>query len=201
MAKISRMTKKRLGEMLAEAGLVDQAQLEHGLEEQRRTGQLLGEVLIRLGYVSEEDVARTLVQQFGIPFLRASQYYISKDMLDLFPEQMLRQYGFVPVDRIGNVLVVVAAGVLNQDIINELERATSGKVQVYIGTQSDVTAAIERHFHKEEVAAELSSLGSLLLGDESAVAGAADAGLNLDVDGSPELDLGLGKPQSGVRKT
>lgn len=186
------MTKKRLGELLVEAGLIDQAQLERGLEEQRRTGRLLGEVLVHLGYVSEEDVAHTLVQQFGVPFIRVSQYYISKEMVELFPEAMLRQYEFVPIDRIGNVLVIVSAGVLNQDVVNELERATGCRVQVYIGVQSDVRAAVERHFHREEVAAELSSLGSLLLGDEAAEALEGE-GFSLKEDDSPKFDLGLGK--------
>ena len=167
LAKISRMTKKRLGELLIEAGYISDQQLQEVLAEQRKTGELLGEALVRMGAVSEENIAQTLVAQFGIPFLRATQYYISKEMVDLFPEGMLRQYMFVPVDKVGNVLIIVSAGLLNQDIVNELERATGCKVQVYIGIHSDVKATIEKHFHKEEEeSAELSSLGSLLLGDE-----------------------------------
>lgn len=191
MAKISRMTKKRLGELLVEAGLISEEQLHQGLQEQRRSGELLGEVMVRLGYVTEEDVARTLVQQFGIPFIRVSQYYISKEMVDLFPEAMLKQYMFVPVDRIGGVLIIVSAGVLNQDIVNELERATSCRVQIYIGVHSDVKAGIERYFHKDdESGAELSSLGSLLLGE--AGSGQAAEDVSLTVDDSPTFDLSLG---------
>lgn len=189
MAKISRMTKKRLGELLVEAGLVSEEQLQHSLQEQRRSGELLGEVMVHLGYVTEDDVASTLVQQFGIPFIRVSQYYISKDMVDLFPEAMLRQYMFAPIDRIGSVLIIVSAGVLNQDIVNELERATGCKVHIYIGVQSDVREAIERQFHKEEESgAELSSLGSLLLGGEEE--GSED--VSLTVDDSPNFELSVG---------
>ena len=177
MDMISRMTKKRLGDLLLEAGLITEEQIQHGLAEQRNTGELVGEVLVRLEYISEEDVATTLVQQFGVPFIRVGQYYISKEMVDLFPEAMLRQYMFVPVDRIGNVLVIVSGGVLNQDIVNELERATNCKVQLYIGIQSEVKETIEKHFHKDdESSAELSSLGSLLLGEDEEAGGGAEAG-------------------------
>jgi hypothetical protein len=183
------MTKKRLGELLIEAGYIKDEQLQQVLAEQRKTGELLGEVLVRLGMVTEENIAQTLVAQFGIPFMRASQYFISKDMAKLFPEAMLNQYMFVPVDRIGNVLVIISAGLLNQDIVNELERATGCKVQAYIGIQSDVRKAIQKHFHAEsDETPVLSSLGSLLLDEgEEPAAVAEDAGGNndLSIDDSP----------------
>ena len=185
MAKISRMTKKRLGELLIEAGYIKDEQLQQVLAEQRKTGELLGEVLVRLGMVTEENIAQTLVAQFGIPFMRASQYFISKDMAKLFPEAMLNQYMFVPVDRIGNVLVIISAGLLNQDIVNELERATGCKVQAYIGIQSDVRKAIQKHFHAEaDETPVLSSLGSLLLDEAEEPAAAAE-----DTSGSNDLSI------------
>lgn len=191
MAKISRMTKKRLGELLIEAGYIKDEQLQEVLGEQRKTGELLGEVLVRLGMVTEENIAQTLVAQFGIPFMRASQYFIGKEMAKLFPEAMLKQYMFVPVDRIGNVLVIISAGLLNQDIVNELERATGCKVQAYIGIQSDVRKAIEKHFHAEaDETPALSSLGSLLLDENSEPSPAAaeadkGGGDDLSIDDSP----------------
>ncbi|MBN1808044.1 MAG: hypothetical protein JW909_03185 [Planctomycetes bacterium] len=179
------MTKKRLGELLIEAGYITEEQLQEVLAEQRKTGELLGEVLVRMNMVDESNIAQTLVAQFGVPFLRAGQYYISKEMIDLFPEAMLKQYMFVPVDRIGNVLIIISAGLLNQDIVNELERATGCRVQVFIGIQSDVRNAITKHFHKEtEEAEELSSLGSLLLGENEG--GAAAAGEEITIDDSPD---------------
>lgn len=196
MVRITRMTKKRLGELLKDEGLLTDAQIQEALSEQRKSGELLGEVLVRLGYVTEEDIAQTIVAQFGLPYIEVKQYFTSDEVLRLFSAEAMRKYQFFPLDKIGNVVTVAVGGLLNFDMLAELEAKTGCKIQVYVSTWSSVREAIEKRFGAgapapaEEVPAAagkaspeeagvgeaavaaseedlgLSELGNLLLGDE-----------------------------------
>ncbi len=176
MARAARTTRKRLGEILLEEQVIGENELWAALQEQRRTGKLLGETLVEMGYASEEDVAGTIVMQFGMPYLSVRMYDISEEMQTVFPGRLLRQYQFVPIDKIGNVLIVVAGSLLTPDILSELEQLAGGlRILVYIGKQSEVREKIETTFSAAEpepppppapLEQNLSDLGSMLLGAE-----------------------------------
>jgi len=195
MVRITRMTKKRLGELLRDEGLVNDEQIEEALGEQRKSGELLGEVLVRLGYVTEADIAQTIVTQFGLPYIAIKQYFLSEDVIKLFPERLMRQYQFIPLDKIGNVITIAVGGLLNFEVLSELEKMSGAKVQVYVSTWSEIKAAIDERFKggakakgQTQVQAQpqsqpqpqpqaqaapagaaddLTELGSMLLGDEA----------------------------------
>ena len=146
MANIRRMTMKRLGELLVQENLISDEQLTEGLEEQKNTGELLGEILVRKGYVNESDVARTIATQFSFPYLSVAHYYIAPEMRGLFKLETMEKYCFVPIDRFGDVLGIVIAGLLDQDIIDEIEKHTKSTIQVYVGKVSEVKQVIKERF-------------------------------------------------------
>lgn len=146
MANIRRMTRKRLGELLLHEGLVNDEHLEEALEEQEQTGELIGEILVRKGFVTEFDIARTISTQFSFPFLSVTRYYIAPEMVPLFKLEELETNLFVPIDRFGDVLSVVVAGLLDQDVIENIEKQTKCSIQVYVGTVSDVKKVIKEKF-------------------------------------------------------
>ncbi len=146
MVRITRMTKKRIGDLLRDEGLVNEAQIDEALSEQRKSGELLGEVLVRLGYVAESDIAQTIVTQFGLPYLAVKQYYLSDEVIKLFPERLMRQHQFIPLDKIGNVITIAVGGLLNFDILSELENMSAAKIQVFVSTWSEIKAAIDERF-------------------------------------------------------
>ncbi len=153
MVRITRMTRKRLGELLRDEGLVTDEQIEEALASQRKTGELLGEVLVRLGYVTEFDIAKTIVTQFGLPYLAVKQYFLSDDALRAFPERLMRQHQFVPLDRIGNVITIAVGGLLNFDVLSELEKTSGAHIQVYVSTWSEIKKVIDETFKAKKGAA------------------------------------------------
>ncbi|MBI3832512.1 MAG: hypothetical protein HY291_23520 [Planctomycetes bacterium] len=174
------MTKRRLGELLRAEGLVTEDQVKLALVEQRKSNLFLGEALVKLGFVTEDAIASTISQQFGLPYISIEQYNIGKNIFDLFPESILREYQFLPIDKIGNVLVIVGSGLMNHDVLDELERLSGCRVCQYVGTWKDIYESIQKNFKdrkKEEgkPADELSSLGNLLLNNEVAAPAAAKA--------------------------
>ena len=146
MVRITRMTKKRLGELLSDEGLVNEEQIQEALRAQRKTGELLGEVLVRLEYVSEVDIAQTIVTQFGLPYIAVKQYYVTDDVMAVFPEQLMRKYQFVPLDKIGNIITIAVGGLINFDVLTELETTSKGRIQVFVSTWSEIKSAIDAQF-------------------------------------------------------
>ena len=176
MARTARATRKRLGEILIDRGVLSAEQVMGALQEQKRTGELLGQVLVRLNYATEDDIAACIVLQFRLPFLEVKRYTISDEMKALFPASLLTQYQFVPLDRLGSVIAVAAGTLLTPDILSELEQMSECRIQVYVAKQSEIKEILETKFAEQAVTEKakaeaeteqpkLTELGSLLLGD------------------------------------
>ena len=75
----------RLGELLTKASLITQDQLKEALRVQKETGGKLGETLIKLNFVSEEDITECLSQQFGVPSINLQHFEIDASVIKLIP--------------------------------------------------------------------------------------------------------------------
>ena len=143
MVHIQRMTKRKLGEVLLHEQLVTKEQIEEALAEQAETGELLGEVLVRKGYVSEKNIAETIATQYSFPYLEPNQYYISSDAARLIPLDLVDKHSVIPLDRFGNLLTVVVSGPLQEDVLQEIEKVTGCRVQIFVSTVTEVRKTID----------------------------------------------------------
>ncbi len=141
-----RFISKKLGELLVERKVITLEQLNQATAIQQEKGGLLGQILVGLGYATEEAVAQALTAQYGFPYLPLKHYSIDGELLQLIPENVARQYCLIPVDRIGNTLTVAMADPLNTRAVEDIEMLTRCCVQVFVSTMSDVTEAIERYY-------------------------------------------------------
>ena len=146
MVQIAKLVRKKLGQVLVEEGLLKDDQVQDGLKRQRSTGEFLGEALISLGYVSEMDIARTIVKQFGLPYLDASKYRVSRDTIGLISPDLMWQHRFVVLDKIGKTVVLAVAGVLVGEVFQKIEKDLGLQIYVYVSTSSQVEAALKQHY-------------------------------------------------------
>jgi type IV pilus assembly protein PilB len=82
----------RLGELLTKASLISPDQLKEALKLQKETGGKLGETLIKLGFVAEEDITECLSQQFGVPSINLAHFEIDSSVIKLIPADVARKY-------------------------------------------------------------------------------------------------------------
>jgi type IV pilus assembly protein PilB len=141
---MKKMVPKQLGELLIEGGVITPEQLKEALAIQKEKSGLIGQILIGLGYATEQAIAQALTLQYGFPYLPLADYEIERDIARTVPEAVARQYSLVAVDRLGKMLTVAMANPLNAEAIDEVERITHLNVQVFVTTQSDVNDAIKR---------------------------------------------------------
>lgn len=143
MAAISRLTRKKLGEILVEEGLISEQQVQDALRQQHQQGILFGEALVEQGLITEDKMVAVLIEQFGIPFIDPGIYQISDDLLEIFDPAMMRRFQFVPLDMIGSVLVVAIAGLLSEDLLATMEQETGCTIQVYLTRMSAIRQVLD----------------------------------------------------------
>jgi chromosomal replication initiator protein DnaA len=97
---------KRLGDFLLDQNIITQAQLDEAVRIQKAEGGFIGQILVRLNYTTQEQVASCLVKQCKIPHLNLLDYDIDVSMLALIPEQVCQQYNLLPIDKLGRILTV-----------------------------------------------------------------------------------------------
>ncbi|MBA3846651.1 MAG: hypothetical protein H0X45_08400 [Planctomycetes bacterium] len=142
MVALNRLTRKKLGELLTEQGLLTDEQVQDTLRLQHQLGLLFGETLVQQKLITEEKMVAVLVAQFGIPYILPSQYAINRELLDIFDPAMMRRFQFVPMDSIGSVLVVAIGGLLTEDLLREIEGQTGCTLQLFLTKMSEINTVL-----------------------------------------------------------
>ena len=143
------LDRRPIGEILLERGAIRQEHLEAALQEQRRSpGNYIGEILIRLGHVTEIDIVTALVVQCNLPYIAIRRHHVCPELIALIPAELARRGRLVPLDKIGNALSVVMADPLNTAIREEVEKITGFRVATFVSTGSEINEAI-RSFYGE----------------------------------------------------
>ncbi len=143
MVSLNRLTRKKLGELLVEQGLLSDAQVQDALRMQHQSGLLFGETLVQQNLITEDKMVGVLVSQFGIPFIKPSTYNIPKELLEIFEPAMMRRFQFVPMDSIGSVLVIAIAGLLSEDVFKQIETQTGCTLQVFLTKMSEINTVLQ----------------------------------------------------------
>lgn len=146
MPPIRRIVSKQLGQLLLESKVITQAQLDNALKVQKESGGLIGQILVMLGYVKEEDIAQAITVQYGFPFLSLENYEINHEALKLIPENVAKQYNLVPVDKIGEMITIAMSNPLNAQAIEDVEMITKCEVQIFITTMSAINNSIKKYY-------------------------------------------------------
>ncbi len=136
---------KQLGQILIELGYIKQEQLEKALEEHRSTPKSLGRVLIDMGMIKEGDLVRALAEQVGLEFVDLSEYPIEPTATTLLPEALARRYRAIPIgDRDGKLLVAMSDPA-NVYALDDIRTITNRDVQPLVATAADVERAIQKY--------------------------------------------------------
>jgi len=138
--------KKMLGEMLVAGGLVKEDQLKKALDEQKRRGGKVGEILVDLGFVNEHNLATFLGRQLHIPYVEIEKQLVDTDTVKLLPGPMARRLAAIPLYKDKEALVVAMADPLNIFGLDDIQKATGKEVRQVVATRSDILKAIDRYY-------------------------------------------------------
>jgi len=136
--------RKPLGQSLVEQGHLSSEGLARALEEQRRTGSSLREVLLRLNLAPEPAILDYYEEQLGIPRMDLSTYVLEPEIVRLLPDRIARQYTVLPLFKIGTTLTIAMADPLDVVALDEVKQATGLEVDVVVSPEAQIREAIER---------------------------------------------------------
>ena len=141
--------KKKLGELLVDAGLISKDQLEQMLAKQKASGRKLGELLIEEGWVEEKQIIEILEFQLKIPIIDFSSFTIDPVVPRLIGESLARRHLLIPVLRDGSSLTVAMADPMNLYSIDDVNIATGLTVKPAIAMKKEILNAIDQYYGKE----------------------------------------------------
>jgi len=159
----NKVQRKSLGEMLVEENLITAEQLENVLEVQRRQGGKLSEILINQGLVKAEELAIVLSIQLNVPLIDLKRHVVQPNALRLIPEDMARKHTLIPLDVVGDSLVVVMADPEDIRIIEDIKAQAKTRVEVALGISSDIKRAIDLNYRfSSEIEKQISQFAPLV---------------------------------------
>lgn len=141
--------RKPLGEILIEKKAITHSQLEEALQTAKRTNTRVGNVLVRLGYTTEEEIAQALAEQYELPSIMPSAAPIDPKVIRRIPESAARRFMAVAVSIEKGWLNVAMLDPLNVIAIDEIKKLTGLPVNPLVTTETEILKAIDLYYGME----------------------------------------------------
>ncbi|MCX5679065.1 MAG: ATPase, T2SS/T4P/T4SS family [Candidatus Omnitrophica bacterium] len=138
--------KKSLGESLVDEGIITTEQLKKAQDEEKRSGQRLRSILVKMGFMDEGDLVQFISDKLNIPRIELSNYIIDPKIIELVPETVARKYGVIPVLKIGNRLTCAMTDPWNIFAIDDIRSTTGLMVEPSVATDAEIKKALNEHY-------------------------------------------------------
>ncbi|MCI3922543.1 GspE/PulE family protein [Paenibacillus sp. TRM 82003] len=147
---MSMQQRKRIGDLLVEAGVLSLEGLQEALKEQKESKMRLGDLLVQRGYVTEQQFIQVLEFQLGIPHIQLYRQKIEPKVINMIPQRLAEQHTVIPLRVEGNKLVVAMADPLDYFAIDELRMSTGFRVEPALASKDELQRAIKRYYGLQE---------------------------------------------------
>lgn len=153
MSQPSPIRKRRLGEILMDAGIVTELQLNAALSEQRKWGGKLGRTLVEMGFVDENSMTVALSRQLQLPAVDLDKAEIPSETVQFLRVDIAERYGVFPIagDRKLKTVTIATSDPTNMEQIQELAFYTGFRVQLAVAGATAIDRAIRRYYYGESV--------------------------------------------------
>jgi type IV pilus assembly protein PilB len=137
---------RRLGQLLVADEVITAVQLGQALAEQTRTNEKLGAVLVRLGFIDEDQLMHFLSRAYGIPVVALPESAVDPELLRLVPARIARKYDVIPVRRSATSLTLAMADPTNLPALDDVTFVTGMRVIPAIAPPSLIRRTIEHSY-------------------------------------------------------
>ena len=137
--------KSKLGEILVKNNIILRKQLEEALKIQEKYPEKrIGEILIELKHLTDEELLNALSLQFGIPVVDLSNYEIREDIIKILPQDMIKKYKVIPINRFGNTLILAVDDPTDISAIDDIKFYTGYNIDIVIASTSAIRETIDK---------------------------------------------------------
>jgi type IV pilus assembly protein PilB len=149
-----KQSRKRLGDLLIEEGLITAEQLQTALSE-KAPNQKIGDVLLQRGYITDQQLAEVLEVQLGIPHVNLFHYPFDTNLFSLISKETAKRNLIIPLKREGNKLYVAMVDPMDFIVIDDLRLSTGFQIETVIATKEGILRAINKYYNVDQDLEEL----------------------------------------------
>lgn len=149
MASIRGVSRK-LGELLIREDMITREQLEEALQEKQASDRFLGEILVGLTYITEDDLIGFLVRQCRIPHLKLSNFQVSPDIAELIPAEICEEHKLIPIDKLGSLLTVAMVNPIDIDALERIKNVVEFRIKPILCSWADFRNLFEKLYGPEQ---------------------------------------------------
>lgn len=146
--------RKRLGELLLDAKKLTEKDLLRALTEQKKYGNKLGKVIVKLGMLSEKEIIDTVSKQLNIPIVDLKELEIPEDVVSLITTDIAKNSMLIPVMRRHNVLKLAMVDPLDIDAMDNVARMVKMEIEPLIVTEDELKQALEKYYGLKTIVEE-----------------------------------------------
>ncbi|MCU1343058.1 MAG: pilB2 [Candidatus Acidoferrum typicum] len=158
----------RLGEILIKESLITSEQLRQALEHQKSSGGRLGTCLMKLGFISEDEITGVLSRQYGVPSINLKFYEVDAAVIKLIPQDTAVRYQIVPLSRVGSTLTIAMTDPTNVFAMDDIKFMTGFNVEPVVASETAIAEAISKFYGEAESGEELDKVMKDLSAEDSA---------------------------------
>ncbi len=158
----------RLGEILIKENLITSDQLRKALEHQKATGGRLGTCLMKLGFISDDEITGVLSRQYGVPSINLKYYEVDSNVIKLIPQDTAVRYQIVPLSRVGSTLTIAMTDPTNVFAMDDIKFMTGFNVEPVVASETAIAEAISKFYGEAQSEEELTKVMKDLTGDDNA---------------------------------
>jgi len=142
----------RIGDILVEQGKLSGDQLAHAIHMQKQSNRALGDLMVDLGYVTQDDIVMALAVQLNIPYFALDESFaLEPEEVALVPESVARRFALIPISKNSDAgtLTVIMSDPLDIEAVDAVRSLTSLDVRKAVGSRDRIMAAIAKYYRED----------------------------------------------------
>ncbi len=137
---------QRLGDLLVKEKVITPEQLDKAIKMQKENGFRLGSALVKLGFLSDEDVTNFLSRQYGVPAINLSYFEIDGSVVKLVPYETAKRYQILPLSRVGASLTIAMVDPTNVFAMDDIKFMTGFNIEPVVASEAAIMEGIEKAY-------------------------------------------------------
>jgi len=136
----------KIGDLLVKESLISQQQLKEALERQRLNGGRIGNCLIKLGFVTDDEITAILSRQYGVPSINLSFFDVDPSVVKLIPVETAQKYQILPLSRVGSTLTIAMIDPTNVFAMDDIKFMTGFNIEPVVASETAIRESIDKYY-------------------------------------------------------
>lgn len=141
---------QKLGEMLIYYKIITRPQLEEGLTIQKKSEKRIGEILIKLGRVTQDEINWVLGKQLNLPYVQINIGNIDMHLSRNISEDLLKKYKMMPIMELNDELVVAIADPTDEEAVEKIKELTQKEIKLVLSSFENIDETLNQIFSNKD---------------------------------------------------